>query len=76
MPRLSWQPLSLACSRCDSPAPLPLLPPSPLLLCPRRVTGEVSGFYFDPTSSPDQQLRLAAVRAGAAGFAFPAFELA
>ncbi len=49
----------------------------PVLLLPLccRVTGDVSAFYFDPSSSPDQSLNLKAVRAAPAGFAFPAYEL-
>lgn len=43
---------------------------------PFRLTGEVSAFYFDPSSSPDQSLKLAAVWAAPSGFAFPAYELA
>jgi hypothetical protein len=41
-----------------------------------RRSGQVHGCYYDPCSSPDQRLELGAVRAGAAGFAFPHFELA
>ena len=41
-----------------------------------RRSGQVHGCYYDPCSSPDQRLELGAVLAGAAGFAFPHFELA
>lgn len=65
--------------RCCRPGPppppadrRPLLPP--VRAC--RATGAVDGMYFDPLSSPDQKLSLTAVRAGPAGFSFPAFELA
>lgn len=55
-------PLSRACLPCPPPA------------CSK--TGEVLGWYFDPSSSPDQKLDLAARRAGPAGWAFPHYELA
>ncbi|KAL4449372.1 hypothetical protein ABPG77_007016 [Micractinium sp. CCAP 211/92] len=45
------------------------------LACNRK-TGEVLGWYFDPSSSPDQKLDLCARRAGPAGWAFPHYELA
>ncbi|KAL4448146.1 hypothetical protein ABPG75_005365 [Micractinium tetrahymenae] len=45
------------------------------LACNRK-TGEVLGWYFDPSSSPDQKLNLAVKRAGPAGWAFPHYELA
>ncbi|EFN56463.1 hypothetical protein CHLNCDRAFT_22436, partial [Chlorella variabilis] len=41
-----------------------------------RASGKVTGYYFDPSSSPDQKLELTPVRAGPAGFAFPHYELA
>lgn len=47
-----------------------------LCFLPCRVTGAMTGFYFDPSSSPDQKLEMSAVRAGLAGFAFPHYELA
>lgn len=56
--------------------PHPSLPLSPPLSPLCSVTGEVQGAYLDPSSSPDQKLRLVAVRAGDAGFAFPHVELA
>lgn len=39
-----------------------------------RVTGDINAFYFDPASSPDQRLKLAACTAGDQGHAFAAFE--
>ena len=63
---------SLPLSGLPSTHALPAPAPPP----PCSTTGDVLGYYFDPTSSPDQKLDLSAVRAGAAGFAFPHYEMA
>jgi len=41
-----------------------------------RATGDINAFYFDPASSPDQRLKLAACPGGDHGHAFPALTLA
>jgi len=41
-----------------------------------RASGDIQAFYYDPASTPDQRLMLSACKAGNAGHAFPAYELA
>ncbi|KAI4319691.1 hypothetical protein MLD38_033262 [Melastoma candidum] len=44
-------------------------------VCFSCVDGSVSGFYYDPKSSPYQKLELKSTNAGRSGFIFPTYEL-
>lgn len=79
-----WQQLVPAAAGCCSAGFPPAVaafnrapaPASRVRLPACSKTGEVLGWYFDPSSSPDQKLDLCARRAGPAGWAFPHYELA